>query len=176
MKFRIRPETSADHAAVFDLTERAFRDMDISDHSEHLLVERLRKSSAFVPELSLVAETAGKIVGHILFTEVQIVQEGQEWTALALAPVSVLPEFQRRGVGSELIRAAHERAREMGYTSVVLIGHEHYYPRFGYQRADQYGIRFPFEVPPENAMVLELVRGGLNGVSGDVVYPKAFFR
>ncbi|MEM6725737.1 MAG: N-acetyltransferase, partial [Bacteroidota bacterium] len=78
-------------------------------------------------------------------------------------------------IGSQLIEKAHQIARSLGHRIVVLIGHEQYYPRFGYQIASAYQIAFPFEVPDPNAMVLELVPGALEGVQGVVVYPEAFF-
>lgn len=146
----------------------------MSDHKEQFLVERLRKSSAFIPELSLVAEIGNKIVGHILLTKLKIKNDQNEFDSLALAPVSVLQEYQGKGVGKMLIEQAHKEAKRLGYKSIVLLGHEKYYPRFGYQQADKFGIKLPFEVPKENCMVIELMEGGLNGVRGTVEYPKEF--
>ncbi len=167
----LRQETSLDHEAVSVVIQKAFENEEFSDQKEHFLVERLRKSKSFIPELSIVAELNNKVVGHILLTKIKIV-----WSAgvraLALAPVSVLPEFQRKGIGSQLIEATHRKAQELGYTSIVLMGHENYYPRFGYVRADEYGIELPFDVPKENCMLIELVEEGLKGVSGIVEYPE----
>ncbi|MEM0991954.1 MAG: N-acetyltransferase [Bacteroidota bacterium] len=146
----------------------------MSDHKEQFLVERLRKSSAFISELSMVAEVGGKIVGHILLTKLKIKQETNEFDSLALAPVSVLPEFQGKGIGGKLILESHKKAKALGHKSIVLLGHEKYYPRFGYEQAAKYGIELPFEVPKENCMVIELVENGLNGVRGMVEYPKEF--
>ena len=88
--------------------------------------------------------------------------------------MSVLPEFQGNGIGRMLIEKAHQKAKELGYKSIVLLGHENYYPRFGYRQTDKYGIKLPFEVPKENCMVVELVKNGLQGISGIVEYPKEF--
>lgn len=170
----IRPERPADYPDVAALIREAFATEPLSDQREHLLVERLRRTAAYVPDLALVAEGDGLIIGHILLTKVNIRCESSSVTSLALAPISVLPAYQGRGVGSALMRHAHRDARRLGYGSIVLIGHADYYPRFGYERADQYGIRFPFEVPPENAMVVALREDALAGVSGEVVYPAAF--
>lgn len=170
-----RQEQVKDHPIVFDLIQTAFKDEPLSDHSEGLLVRRLRQADTFIPELSIVAEQDGQIVGHILLTPIQISAKAQITPALALAPVSVLPAFQKQGIGGQLIEKAHEVARSLGHTIVALIGHEHYYPRFGYQLASKYRISFPFEVPEENAMILELNPGALEGVYGVVVYPEAFF-
>ncbi|MBA6157378.1 N-acetyltransferase [Tenacibaculum sp. S7007] len=174
MKLTIRKENPEDFKTVFNLIEKAFENEQMSDHKEQFLVERLRKSNAFVPELSIVAETENKIVGHILLTKLKIKNESNEFDSLALAPVSVLPEFQGKGIGGKLIVEAHKKAKELGHKSIILLGHENYYPRFGYEQADRYGIELPFEVPKENCMVIELIENGLKGVNGMVEYPKEF--
>jgi len=175
MNVHIRQEEPADYPAVFKLIEEAFREEPMSDHTEQFLVERLRTSDAFVPELSLVAEAGGNIVGHILLTRIKIKNDRDELDSLALAPVSVLPAFQRQGIGSRLIEKAHGIAKGLGYSSVILIGHEDYYPRFGYQQASTFGIQLPFDAPEANCMAIELTDNGLAGVQGMVVYPPAFF-
>jgi len=174
MKITIRQENTYDFKAVFELIEEVFRTEKLSDHREQFLVERLRKSSAFIPELSMVAEIRNKIVGHILLTKLKIKNDQNEFDSLALAPVSVLPEYQGNGIGGALIEQAHKTAKELEYKSIVLLGHENYYPRFGYQLADKFGIKLPFDVPPENCMVIELTENGLKGVNGTVEYPKEF--
>jgi predicted N-acetyltransferase YhbS len=174
MKVIIRKETVADFVDVFKLIEKAFENEIYSDHSEQFLVERLRKSEAFVPNLSLVAVSDEKIVGHILLTKIQINGSHGSNESLALAPVSVLPSYQKRGIGGQLIIAAHDRARELGFSSIILLGHKDYYPRFGYRQAEQFGITLPFDVPPENCMAIELIPKGLLGVSGMVEYPSEF--
>ncbi|KXH86036.1 GNAT family N-acetyltransferase [Chryseobacterium kwangjuense] len=172
---KIRQEEEKDHLKVFHLTEEAFRNMEHSDHQEHFLVERLRKSEAFIPELSLVAETGdGEIAGHILFTKLQIIDETETFESLALAPVSVHPDFQNQGIGSQLILHGHSIAKESRFTSVILIGHENYYPKFGYEKTSNFGISFPFEIPEINGMAVELVKNGLKNVKGIVKYPKEF--
>ena len=175
MNIHIRQEEPADHPAVFRLIEEAFREEPMSDHTEQFLVERLRKSNAFIPELSLVAVDGGKIVGHILLTRIKIKNDLNEFDSLSLAPVSVLPAYQRQGIGSRLIEKAHEIAKGLGHTSVILIGHENYYPRFGYRPASQFGIRLPFDAPEANCLAIELTNKGLASVQGAVVYPSAFF-
>jgi len=172
---KIRIENKNDYEAVFDLTERAFENESISDHKEQFLIERLRKSEAFISELSIIAEIDRKIVGHILLTRVKIKNESNEFDSLALAPVSVLPEFRNRGIGGRLILESHKKARALSYKSIVLLGHANYYPRFGYEHADKYGIELPFPVPKENCMIIELIENGLGGVSGIVEYPKEFY-
>ena len=171
----IRQESKNDHKEVFNVIERAFKDAEFADNTEQYLVERLRASDAFIPELSLVAEIESKIVGHILLTKLKIKNGQYEFDSLALAPVSVLPEFQGKGIGSRLILEAHKKATELGFKSVVVLGHETYYPKFGYKQADHFDIKLPFDVPKENCMVIELVENGLKGVKGMVVYPNEFY-
>ncbi|MEZ4939313.1 MAG: N-acetyltransferase [Saprospiraceae bacterium] len=175
MKITIRVENPEDHAAVFQVVEEAFKTMEFSDHDEQFLVERLRKSPAFVPELSLVAEYDHEVIGHILLTRITIKNGDQVFESLALAPVSVKPAFQRKGVGGKLILEAHKRAKALGFQSIILLGHADYYPRFGYEPTSKYGIKLPFEVPEEHCMVLALTENGLDGVHGMVEYPEAFF-
>lgn len=170
----IRQENNNDHKEVFNLIQSAFKDAEFTDNKEQFLVERLRKSDAFISELSMIAEIEGKIVGHILLTKIKIKNKSNSFDSLALAPVSVLPEFQGKGIGGKLIIESHKKAKELGYKSIVLLGHENYYPRFGYKQASKYGIQLPFKVPKENCMVIELVENGLKGVNGMVEYPKEF--
>lgn len=175
MEIILRQENKNDFESVFQLIEKAFEKEEYSDHKEQFLVERLRDSDAFIPELSIVAELDHKIVGHILFTKLKIKNDLNSFESLALAPVSVLPEFQGKGIGSKLILYGHEIAKRLGYKSVILLGHQDYYPRFGYELCEKYNIKMPFDVPAENCMVIALTKDGLKDVNGEVVYPKAFF-
>lgn len=171
----IRPENNKDHQAISVLLQDAFKNEIHSDHREHLVVERLRRSAAFIPELSLVAELDQQIVGYILLTRIHIASPiSGAVSSLALAPVAVSPSYQQRGIGSRLIQYAHDRARDLGFGSVVVLGHEDYYPRLGYKMAKSYGISLPFDVPEENCMVIELQEDALMGHSGQVIYPKEF--
>jgi len=171
----IRKENSFDHNRVVELTEKAFETLEISDHNEGKLVDKLRKAPTFIDELSLVAELDGQVVGHILFTPI-IIDNGQlQFQSLVLAPVSVLPEFQKMGIGGQLIRAGHQKAKELGFQSAVLLGHPEYYPRFGYKPASGWGIKTHFELPSDDVfMAIELTENALSGVSGTVVFPPEF--
>ncbi|HIX97550.1 MAG TPA: N-acetyltransferase [Candidatus Alistipes avistercoris] len=171
----VREEQASDRTGVEALVEAAFRDLAVSDHTEHLLVARLRSAPTFIPELSLVAEECNRIVGHVLLTPVVIADGVGRTTALGVAPLSVAPDRWRRGIGSRLMREAHARAAALGFGSAVLVGHPDYYPRFGYRPASVFGIRFPFEAPDECCLAVELLPGGLCGVHGTVEYPSAFF-
>ena len=167
---KIRQEGIEDHKEVYDLIEKAFKGAEHTDGNEQNLAESLRKSSAFVPELSLVAETEGKVVGHVLFTEGRVGKD----TVLILAPVSVLPEYQGRGVGSRLIEEGHRMAGELGYRGVILLGYPAYYSKFGYVPSVNYGIKSPFEVADEYFMAVELKAGSLDGIEGVMEFPKEF--
>ena len=171
----IRKENSFDHNWVDELTEKAFETLEISDHNEGKLVDKLRKAPTFIEELSLVAELDGQVVGHILFTPIIIDNGQQKFQSLVLAPVSVLPEFQKMGIGGELIRAGHQKAKELGFQSAILLGHTEYYPRFGYKPASTWGIKTHIPLPSDDVfMAVEITEDGLKGVSGTVVFPPEF--
>ncbi len=174
MTLIIRPETPTDYARIYEITEAAFRDLDVSDHTEHDLVNRLRDSAAYIPQLALVAELNGEVVGHILFTRAAIVGPDRSRETLVLAPVSVAPPHQQCGIGGRLIRAGIQIARDMGFDSINLVGHAEYYPRFGFVRASRYAIRVPFDVPDDVFMIQELHPGALDGVSGVIHYAPEF--
>ena len=165
----ISKEEKSDYEEVYNLVKTAFEKAEESDGNEQDLVVALRKSSNFIPELSLVAKKDDKIVGYILFTKIQI-RKSEE---LALAPLAVLPEYQRQGVGSKLIEEGHKIAKEMGYHYVVVLGSDKYYPKFGYEKASKYGIKPPFDVPDENFMAIKL-NDLSEEIKGTVKYAKEF--
>jgi len=164
----IRPETKADHEIIRKVNKKAFK-----GKNESKLVDALREADDFIPGLSLVAVKDGVVAGHILFSPI-VVKGETETPALALAPMSVFPEFQKMGIGTALVQRGLEECRRLGHKLVVVVGHEEFYPRFGFVPAGEKGLRLPFEAPPEVFMVLELAPGALNGVAGEVVYPRAF--
>lgn len=165
----IRQEQLSDYDAVYRVVQTAFKNAEHSDGNEQDLVSALRNSGAFVPELSLVAVCQGKIVGHILFTKVTI----GEKTELALAPLSVLPDYQHRGIGQALMEQGHKTAQKLGYEYCVVLGHPQYYPKAGYQPASLYGIKAPFEVDDECFMAKKINPNAMP-ISGTVKYDDAF--
>lgn len=170
MDLTIRAETSEDYSHIYRITEAAF-----GQKNDAVLVDLLRAAEHFDPELSLVAEKDGAVVGHILFYPMDIeLDAGGEYEVLSLAPVSVAPEHQRTGIGGRLIRDGLARGRERGHPAVVLVGHPDYYPRFGFGRASSWGLRLPFEAPDEAFMAMELAPGALDGKAGVVRYPPQF--
>ena len=164
----IRPETIKDAGAITEINQQAF-----GRPYEAGVVEKVRESAGFVPELSLVAERDGVLIGHALFSEVTI-EGGSSWTVLALGPIAVRPEFQKQGVGGQLIQAGLERSATLGYGAVVLIGHPTYYPRFGFVPASRFGLKCSISVPDDVFMVCLLRPNGLEGIQGTVVFPPAF--
>jgi putative acetyltransferase len=141
---------------------------------EAQLVEAMRQTPGHIPELSLVAEHDGRIIGHILLSPIVIETADGSVSTLSLAPMAVRPEFQRRGVGSALVRAGLEAARRLGHESVIVLGHADYYPRFGFVPARPRGIEPPLDVPDEAFMLIELVPGALAGVRGTVRFPPEY--
>jgi predicted N-acetyltransferase YhbS len=170
----IRAERPSDAATIAGVVIRAYADIAYSDHREHLMVERLRRTDAFCPALSLLAEIDGEAVGHILLTKAHILSAQASVTTLALAPLSVVPERQSSGVGKRLVGAARQRAFELGYESILLIGIPLYYQRFGFEQLSRYPITLPFDAPGENCMILPLTPNALDGVAGAVKYAKGW--
>ena len=164
----IRPEGPADLPAIDEVNRVAFGRPD-----EARIVAALREAKGFDPALSLVAGASGRVVGHLLLTAVAVEGEGPARPVLALAPMAVLPGWQKRGIGSGLIRAGLEAARARGHRAVVVLGHPAYYPKFGFVPASAHGIRAPFPVPDEAFLVREVIPGGLAGLAGTVRYPPA---
>jgi len=166
----IRVEKENDFQAIKEVNDLAF-----GQDGESNLIGKIRTSSAFIPALSLVVETEDKeIVGHILFSTIVIETTEGTVQSLALAPMAVKPGYQNEGIGSSLVREGLKRSKELGYHSVIVLGHSAYYPRFGFITASEKDIKSPFEVPDEAFMVIELQKGALNGVQGTVCYPEAF--
>ena len=163
---RVRPETEADRAAVRAVNEAAFETPAEAD-----LVEALRGSS--VSLVSLVAEVADEIIGHILFSPVSL-NDQVNLNLMGLGPMAVVPDRQRKGVGSALVRQGLVCCKDLGARAVVVVGHPEYYPRFGFAPASRYALRCEYDVPEDVFMVAELEVGALNGTHGVVRYHDAF--
>lgn len=165
----IRQERETDYKEIYELIKEAFASAEHADGNEQDLVTALRKGSDFVPKLALVAEIDGKLAGHIMFSKAKIGND----TVLALAPLSVKPEFQRLGVGTALMNKAHKIAKELGYQYSLVLGSEFYYPRVGYLPAEQFGVIVPEGIPSENLMILKLDENA-ESIGGEVTYAKEF--
>ena len=164
----IRPETTDDAEAVWHINEQAF-----DSTNEPRLVAALRSLPGTI---SLVAETDGQPVGHILFSQgiVHDPQSGADHTVAILAPMAVLPDWQRQGVGSRLVTAGLQACREAGYQLVVVLGHPWYYPLFGFIPASRFAIRYPQTVRDEVFMAQELHSGAGATVQGVLQLPQPF--
>lgn len=167
--FEIRQENQNDYKEVYSVVKKAFETAEHSDGNEHDLVTVLRNSKNFIPELSLVAIEDNKIVGYILFTKVKI----GDYEEVALAPLAVLPESQKKGIGGSLIKKGHEIAKKLGYHYSIVLGSEKYYPKFGYVPAIKYGIEAQFQVDSENFMAVKL-NDSIMEIKGIVEYAKEF--
>jgi len=161
-----RSERPEDVAAIRHVHEQAF-----GGPGEARLVELLREADKAA--VSLVAVSDGQVVGHILFSPVTIDPEQAGFNGVGLAPVGVLPEFQNRGIGSNLIRAGLEACKRAGHDVVVVLGHTHYYPRFGFSQASAYGLGNEYNAD-EHFMALELREGALAQARGVVKYQPEF--
>jgi predicted N-acetyltransferase YhbS len=166
----VRAERAQDFGAIEEMVKRCYRDVAYSNHREHRMIARLRASAAYVPQLALVAELDGELAGHVMLTRIVIRGEAGDYPSLALAPLSVAPAFQGRGVGAALVEAVHAQARGMGFHSVIIAGIAGYYQSFGYAPLDTWPIRLPFAVHPDHRMAVALTPGGLDGVAGLVEY------
>jgi len=162
----LRPEAQSDHDAIRRVHELAFAPSGV----EAQLVDALREAGDLVPELCLVAADDGGVAGHIAFSRARV-ESGHE--VLALAPMGVLPERQRDGVGSALVREALARAAGTGFPLVVVLGHPEYYPRFGFEPGADHGIVDPYGVPPE-AWMVHLLPGYTPEARGKVIYAEPF--
>lgn len=167
--YDIRHETINDYAGIKNVNDLAF-----GQPNEGLLIDKLRSNPAFIDRLSIIAEFEYRIVGHILFFPIKVHGESKDHDSLALAPVSVIPEFQNKGIGGQLIVKGLEIAKSIGFKSVIVLGHKDYYPRFGFVPASKWTIKAPFDVPDDVYMAIELIKDGLKGISGIVEYPNEF--
>lgn len=165
----IRKEEAKDYTAIYTVVKNAFDSAEHADGNEQDLVNALRGGEAYIPELSLVAEENGEVVGHIMFTKARV----GENVVLVLAPLSVLPKYQRKGVGTALIKEGHRIAKDLGYGYSVVLGSEKYYPQAGYVSADTLGIYPPFDVPKENFMAY-IISENAHEVNGTIQYAKEF--
>ena len=162
----IRDERPEDASSIRAVNLAAF-ETDV----EADLVDALRVHAT--PIVSLVAEDAESVVGHILFSPVTLV-ESPGLSLMGLAPMAVVPARQRQGIGSRLVREGLERCRRIGAAAVVVVGHATYYPRFGFVPGSRFGIGCEYDVPDDVFLACELRDGALRGITGTVRYHPAF--
>jgi len=169
MDIMLRKETPDDYGQVAGVIRMAF-----CQENEATLVEKLRQNPKYNANLSMVADYKGNVIGHILFFPIVIRTGESEIESLALAPLSISPEFQRMKIGGRLIQYGLRAAKNIGHSSVIVLGHPEYYSRFGFAPARKWGIVAPFEVPIDALMGIELEENALINAEVMVEYPIEF--
>lgn len=164
----VRSETADDIKAIDVVHLSAFEGDD-----EVGLIGSLRESSSFVPELSLVAEFHNRIVGHVLLTKVRLQRDKDGMDILALAPMAVVPSQSHRGIGSELVKAAIDKATELGYPAVVVVGQPDFYQRFGFEPVSNWKLSCSLAVAGDLVSAIEVKKGSLEE-GGHIIYPSQF--
>lgn len=154
LRVRIRPEQPGDEPAIHELTSQAFASSEYGYHGEAELVEKLRANGAAAISLVAEADSTNHLIGHILFSPAVIEWKDHQSKGFGLAPMSVLPEFQRMGIGSQLITAGFEVATARDGDFVIVLGHPEYYPKFGFTPASQYRVSCQFEDIPDEAFLI----------------------
>jgi putative acetyltransferase len=162
----IRLEQPGDEAAVRAVNEQAFAGL-----VEAGIVNRLRKRGKAL--VSLVATDGEQVLGHILFSQVTLEPPRNDLRLIGLAPMAVLPEYQRQGIGTTLVSAGLQHCRDLDFDAVVVLGYPTYYPRFGFSKGSDFGLTNEYG-EDEAFMVLELRTGSLQGVQGLVRYAPEF--
>ncbi len=166
-KLLIRPESASDKDAVYSLNCLAFGRKDEAD-----LVESVRQAGQVA--LSLVALLDDQLIGHILYSPVSVEHNPEKYKVWGLGPIAVLPEYQCQGVGKELIYTSLDACKSLAVEAVVLLGHKTYYPKFGFEPASKYHLKFKGQDLGDAFMALELSKGVLASLSGAVHYVPAF--
>ena len=164
MEIEVREERPEDVAAIHALNQVAFEQAQEAD-----IVDALRKNDAVM--LSLVAIVDDKVVGHIMYSPITI---AGKHAGAALGPMAVLPQYQRQGIGSRLVREGNERLKQAGCPYIIVLGHAAYYPCFGFKPASQYGVTCEWEVPDNVFMLLAFDEAAMKGVSGKAEYRPEF--
>ncbi len=165
----IRQEQKDDYETVYRFVQTAFETARVKDGTEQELVNKLRESDRYIPELALIAEEQGRMIGYLMLTKTSITNADGEHEALVLAPIAVAMEHRNAGIGSELMRAGMEKATAMGFKAIFLAGDTAFYTRFGFVPAIRHGIKCNLEIPEElveNIMLCELHPQALNGITG----------
>ena len=164
----VRKEEAADIKAIDVVHMSAFE-----GEQEVSLIDTLRQSSSFLPDLSLVAEFKNRIVGHILLSKVVIQHGAKSADILALAPMAVVPSQSHRGIGSDLVAAAIDVAKANNFDAIIVVGHPEFYSRFGFKSGLKFGLHCNLPVPDEIVTAMELKEGAL-GQDGHVIFPAHF--
>ena len=168
MYITIRPENAKDYFETEYITREAFWDVYHPGCMEHLVLHNLREVPAFVRELNFVAFDDERIVGNVVCSKAEVINDAeQKYEVLCMGPLSVLPEYQGKGIGSLLIKTTINKAQELGYKGIVIYGNPDYYHRFGFVNAEKFGIKTSSGENFDYFMALELSEGSLQSITGN---------
>lgn len=175
MKTHIQQTKTADFRITENITREAFWNLFQPGCDEHLVLHNLRETNSYIPELDLVALSGNEIIGHLLITKANVIDiQNEQHQVLCVGPISVLPAFQKKGIGTKLLNDSIVIAKQLGYKAMILFGHPDYYQRFGFINAQNYGITTKDGKNFEPFMALELYPKALAAVSGKFYEDKAF--
>lgn len=162
----IRAEVTKEFPAIYEFVKLAFQTAQVADGDEQEFVNRLRASDNYLPELALVAEDNGQVVGHIMLTKTILQNATRAVSVLLLAPLAVALDYRKQGVGSALIKESFNQAKAMGYQAVFLVGDPAYYQRFGFKSITEFGIGCALDIPLQYIQACELQADALKDVGG----------
>lgn len=174
MKIVIRKATERDFRITENITRETFWNLYKPGCDEHLVLNKLRKSNNYIAELDLVAVFEDEIIGHIISSRAKVLNGMLENEILCVGPLSVLPRFQKSGIGSMLMNESIQKAKELGYSGMILFGNPEYYHRFGFVNAEEYRITTKDYQNFEPFMALEIQDQGLTDVNGRFFEDKSF--
>ncbi len=175
MNINIRREVPADYKKVEEVTREAFWNLYCPGCNEHLIIHKMRNHSDFIPELSFVIELDEEIVGSIFYTHSKVIAEdGTEYPTITFGPVSILPQYQRKGLGRALISYSIKVAKELGYKAILIGGYPYHYHTYGFKGTKTYNITMPDGQFYKGIMALPLYEGALDNVSGSLFFSDVF--
>lgn len=174
MEILIQSATQNDFCKTEIIAREAFWNIYKPGCDEHLVLNKLRKSNSYIRELDLVAIFENEIIGHIISTKSKVSDSLNEHEILCVGPIAILPDFQKNGIGSKLIKASIKIAKDLGYKGMILFGNPEYYHRFGFVNAEKYCITTKENQNFEPFMVIEIQEKGLNNVKGKFFEDESF--
>ncbi|MGM9564684.1 GNAT family N-acetyltransferase [Evtepia sp.] len=172
----IRNETPADYRTVENLTREAFWNVYRPGCLEHYVLHTFRTDPAFVPELDLVMEKDGEIMGHVMYVRSAIkTDDGRTIPIMTFGPISIAPQFKRQGYGKVLLEYSMEKAKEMGAGALAITGNIGFYGKSGFVVSKNRGVRYEDDPDADYFLIAELEPGFLNGITGTYKDPDGYF-
>ena len=173
---KIRPEQEADFREVENLTREAFWNIYRPGCTEHFVLHQFRDRAEFVPDLDLVMEVDGRLAGHVMYVRSAIrTDEGAKVPIMTFGPISIAPQFQRRGLGSALVKESLDRAKALGAGAVAITGNLDFYGKCGFVPGKSRGIRYAEDPEADYFLICELQPGFLDGITGIFRDPEGYF-